>query len=246
MSRGTAVATIDAPALPDVGRLMEIALGQGADGVDALERLVGLQERVIARQAENALTDALGSFQDSCPMIPRTATAKIATKSGAAYSFRYSPLDVIAATIRPHLREHGLSYSFDSALDSGTLTVTCTVRHREGASVSSTFACPIESPSKTSDAQKTGAALTYAKRQSLTAALGLITTEADEDALGGAVTTEPIGEEQLATLTEYVEQIGPKLNLAKFCVWLGVGSLAELPASDYEKALNGLKAKLPK
>lgn len=229
-------------AIPDVGRLMELALAQGEGGVDALERLVGLQERVMDRQAENALTEALGAFQDDCPMIRQTKTAKIATASGGSYSFTYAPLDVIEATIRPHLRAHGLSYSFDSELDGAVLTVACHVRHRDGATVSATFASPIDTHAKMSGAQKAGAALTYNKRQALVAALGLTVTNADADAMGTADTGKKVDAGQVREIRELLKESGADID--RFLRFVGVGSLADIPASSFTMAATFLKQKM--
>lgn len=244
---GTAVAERSngavANGIPNVEGLMEMALTQGEGGVAALERLVELQERVMTRQAENALSDALATFQAECPQIRQSATAKIATKGGSSYSFSYAPLDEITRTIREPLQRNGLSYSWDSELTGNTLVCTCTVRHRDGASVASTFACPTESPSRTSEAQKTGAALTYAKRQSLVAALGLTTTSADEDALQSAPTgsVEPVEAEELTELRAMISDSGADID--RFLRFFEIATLDELPGNRLAEARKLLRAK---
>lgn len=237
----TAVA-VRQPTTLDVPHLMELALAQGDGGVEALERLVGLQERVLDRQAENALSEAIGAFQDECPMIRQTKTAKIATRSGSSYAFTYAPLDEIERTIRPHLRVHGLSYTFDSRLDGATLTVVCQVRHRDGASVSSTFTCPIDTQAKMSGAQQTGAALTYAKRQALVSALGLTVTNADADAMGTADTGAKVSKEQLTELRRLLKESGADID--RFLRFVGVAGLAEIPASSFTMAATFLRQKI--
>jgi hypothetical protein len=244
---GTAVAEREPPralALPDVGHLMEMALAHGQEGAEALERLVTLQERIMDRHAQNALSDALAAFQAECPQIRQSETAKIATKSGANYSFTYAPLDEITRTIRPALERHGLSYSWDSALDGPMLTVTCTVRHRDGATVSATFACPTDSMANISAAQKTGAALTYAKRQSITAVFGLSTTTADADAAGELLDSEPIDSDELAELQTLVDGAGA--DVRRMCAFFEVPALADLPASRLGEARKLLRAKAAK
>ena len=232
------------PTMPDVGHLMEMALGQGEAGVNALEKLVGLQERIMDRQAENALTDALGAFQDDCPQIAKKQTAKIPTKGGGSYSFSYADLSDIAKAIRPHLKAHGLSYSFDSKMDGVMLTVGCKVRHRDGGTVTATFTCSTETSAAMSGAQKAGAALSYAKRQSLGAALGLITTTADADAEGTQDTGEPISPKQLLEIQALANR--KVLDIDKFLAYVGVESLKDIPAANFGMAIRTLKAKKDK
>ena len=232
------------PTMPDVGHLMEMALQQGEGGVAALEKLVALQERVMGIQAENALSTALGEFQAECPQIQQSKTASIATKSGAGYSFSYAPLDVIAKTIQPFLQKHGLSYAFDSELNGNMLTVTCRVRHRDGASVSGQFTATTDSSSGASATQKQGMAHTYAKRQALSSALGLITTNADSDAAGDSVDSTPISDKQVAEIRDLLKSKGADID--RFLAFVGVDSLADIPAALFDIAMRTLNAKADK
>ncbi len=225
--------------LPDVGHLMELALGQGEGGVAALERLVGLQEHVMRVQAENALSFALGEFQADCPHIPQSRKASIATKGGGSYSFTYAPLDVVAKTIRPHLKTHGLSYSFDTTLEGSMMTVVCTVRHRDGATVSGSYTATTENSSGASATQKGGMAHTYAKRLALADALGVITTNADADEAGDNVDATPISADQLREIRQAVKGV----DIDRFLGYVGVSSLKDIPAASFGMAMRTLNAK---
>lgn len=239
----TATRAMEAPVagIPNVEHLMEMALGQGEGGVAALERLVALQERVMTRQAENDLSHALAEFQAECPPIRQTKKASIATKGGGAYSFTYAPLDEVARVIKPHLRKHRLNYTFDSVLDGATMTVTCTVRHANGASVSGQFTCPTESNSGASAQQKTGIAHTYAKRQALASALGLITTNADADAAGSFASSEPITEKECATIRALIKQKGADID--RVLAFADEVSLAAISTEKYGMVVRMLEAK---
>ena len=239
-----AVAVVqEAPVALNVGRLMEMALGQGPDGVEALERLVALQERTDDRNAQRALTLALGAFQAACPHIRQSKTAKIATKSGSNYNFTYAPLDEITRTIQPHLRAQELSFSFDSKTDGKEMHVVCRVSHSHGAYVESRFTCSTESESKRSAAQDAGAALTYAKRQALVAALGLTTTTADIDAIDAGDVT-PIDTDQLVELRNLLQT--KDVDIDRFLALLAVESLDKIPAVQFKSAMTLLRAKRDK
>ena len=230
--------------MPDVGHLMELALAKGPEGVDALDRLLDLQFRIMGVQAERALSDALSGFRAECPPVPQSSTAKIATKGGGSYSFTYAPLDVIAKHVRPYAEKHGLSYSWTTEIgeNKGVLNVICEVRHRDGAITRSAFPAPIDSPANISAVQKVGGANTYAKRQSLTAALGIVTTTEDADAAGTAtVEAVPINADQLSELQTIVREHG--VNTKKFVKMFGVESLKDIPAAQFAAACALIRAK---
>lgn len=221
--------------------LMEIAIQQGDAGVDALERLVALQERVMDRDANNQLMHALAAFQEKCPPIRKSRDADIKTKSGASYRYTYASLDDIVASIRELLPEFGLSYTWDSGVVDSVLTVRCIVRHVAGASVEATFQCPTDNPSNISAAQKVGAALTYARRQSLCQALGLTTTDADVDGADLESKGALITEAQLREIRALVTDSGA--NIDRFLNYVGVESLDKIPLANFGMAKRTLEAR---
>lgn len=228
-----------------VTSLVRMAIEKGVD-VEVLERLVALQERVTERNARAAYFEALAHFQDECPEIPKNKIAAIATKSGARFNYSYAPLESITRTIRPALKANGLSYTWDvGTIDAGLLVAICTVRHVEGHSECSSFPVPIDKSSRMSDAQASGAALTYGKRQSLIAVLGL--TTADEDVDGADVRSrngagdEQLSDDQVANLSALIDEV--KANRPKFLKYMGVESLDAIPPHEYQRAVQALEAK---
>jgi hypothetical protein len=211
--------------------------------VEVLERLVALQERVSERNARAAYFAALSAFQDECPEIHKSKKAKIATASGGSYEYTFAPLEEITRTIRPVLHRHGLAYSWTTEPgQNGALNVVCVLRHIDGHSESARFPVPTESPSKMSAAQKNGAALTYGRRQSLIAVLGLTTSD-DTD---GAPAHEE--DEDVFLTTEQMDTIGARLDevgadFQRFLTFMGVGALKEIKAGDYDKAIRALDRK---
>lgn len=220
--------------------LVRLAIEKQVD-VEVIERLVALQERVTERNARAAYFRALSDFQDRCPPIQKKREAKIQTRKGGNYAYTYAPLEEIARVIRPLLREVGLSYSFDVAhSEAGVLDIACILRHVDGHEERSTFPVPIETTAAMSGAQKNGAALTYGRRQSLVAVLGLVTADADADA-AEVDTGERITESDAADIDALIEEAGA--DRAKFLTWLGVESLADVPAKDAGRAVKALERK---
>lgn len=241
----TELATQDAPASPatngaQVPALLELALVQGLDP-GALERLIDLQERILDRNAAAAFNEAVTRFQARCPVITKNRQVRMKSKrTGAVTSYAFADLPHIAATIRPHLAEVGLAYSFDARFEAGHVVATCTLRHREGHSVSSEFAAPIDADSYMSAPQKTASALSFAKRYALANVLGLATGDEDDDAQAAAP-VENLSPEQLANLEALIDDVGA--DRAKFLRYMQVQALDELRAADYDRAVRALEAK---
>lgn len=226
------------PSVTQISSLVQLAIEKGVP-VDVLEQLVALQERVTDRNARGAYFEALANFQDDCPEIPKTKKVNFVTRKGGTVNYSYAPLDAIARIIRPHLKMNGLSYSWNVHTDGNkVLNISCVLRHIEGHSEHSVFPVPIETDGKMSDAQANGAALTYGKRQSLLAVLGLTTADTDIDGLeiGGGV--EKVTAEQAANISDLIDASG--LTRERFLKWMNVESIADIPAEYYQRAVDEL------
>lgn len=115
-----------------------------------------------------ALVAALAELTD----VPRTRTADMGT-----YTVNYADLAAAMAAIRPVLAKHGLAVM--QPVDSGDRgpAVSTIILHRSGEQM--VFG-PLSMPGGSSP-QGTGSAITYARRYSLLAALGLCATDDDDD-----------------------------------------------------------------
>lgn len=213
---------------------MDLLQAAVANGVDAeqLEKLMDLQERYQANEARRAFSNAKADFQSRCPTILKTKSA--------GRGITYAPLDEVLRTIRPHLDATGLSVSFSTRKDDGERVCVCTVMHRDGHSEESTFPMQIDSEMRVNDTQKTGSANSYAKRYALMGALNLVASDDDDD--GYAAGTVNVSEEEVARLTNLMKSI-KDIDRAAFFKFLGVDKLEDLPAKDFNRALNALKRK---
>jgi len=233
----SAVAARDDAAL-QMQELFRQALDKGEAGVGALEKLIDLQERVHKRRAELEFSLALAAFQNECPPVQKTSTANIASRSGTGYKFTYADFEQIVSTVRPHLMAHGFSFTFDSSTDGRMLTCVCTLRHEAGHRETSKFQLPTESASGATEQQKVGGALTYAKRQTLIAALGLSLTDPvpEEQRV-----VEKISAEQAATLQAMLLEVG--VTSVVFCERFKIAAIADLPAALYREAVTLMERK---
>lgn len=98
-----------------------------------------------------------------------------------------------------------------------------------------------------SDAQANGAALTYGRRQSLIAALGL--TTADEDTDAAPVRSRQVSEDeperltdkQIADLSALIDDVGA--DRQKFLAYLRVEKLEDIHPREYARAVAALEAR---
>ena len=119
-----------------------------------------------------ALNEALAKAQGEFDDIKRERTVEVQTKTGGKYTFSYAPLDLIMSTVRPTLAKHGLSVV--QVLEPGP-SLRTELRHAAGGVIGGSF--PFTAPE---NAQQLGSLITYLRRYSLVALLGL-TTEEDDD-----------------------------------------------------------------
>lgn len=124
-------------------------------------------ERSIA-----AVSAALVAFQAEMPEITKGKTAQFTTKKGGSVKYSYAALDDIFKAIRPVLAKHGLAV-FHITDERG---VMCQLVHMNGEFLRTGF---VKIPSD-SDPKTVGIAITYARRYTLCALLG-IAAEEDTD-----------------------------------------------------------------
>lgn len=148
--------------------------------VETMERLFALREKVKAETAKEAYHNAIAKFQSVCPEVQKTK--KVMNKDGQSVRYQYAPLDEIIKQIKKPLADNGLSYSWDVTNADGLITATVKVTHMLGYSETSSFQVPVDKEGFMTAPQKYASALTFAKRYTLTNALGISTGEDDTDA----------------------------------------------------------------
>jgi hypothetical protein len=119
-----------------------------------------------------ALVAALGELTD----VPKGREAKIPTKTGASYGYKYADLADALSMVRPILKKHGLAITQTATNpDHDTVAIHTTLFHASGEWLS--FA-PLLLPNGRT-AQETGSAITYGRRYALLAVLGLAAEDDD-------------------------------------------------------------------
>jgi len=117
--------------------------------------------------------EAFTKAQEEMPAIGKTKTADMGN-----YSYTYADLGSILEAVRPVLNKHGLSVAQSPVSDGNRVGVETRIYHEAGHV--ETFG-PLYLPAG-NNAQGAGSAVTYARRYSLTAALGLSPDDDDDGA----------------------------------------------------------------
>ena len=137
------------------------------------------------------------------------------------------------------MTKYQLSYSFESEITDGMVEVTCKISHINGHTESARFTAPVDPSAKVNDMQKTASALSYARRYALQLALGITTTDEDDDGQAGGL--QAISTDQVTVLNDLITEV--KADRAGFLKYLKVDALENLPVSKYEQAKKALEGK---
>lgn len=214
---------------PTVAEMLQACIDRGVtgDNVVALEKMVGLYERMEIQRAEREFAKAFVGLQGEMPKVQAT---KAVPNNDGGVRFRFAPFEDLMAQVGPMLQRHGFTVSFSSRVDASRIISTCTLQHIGGHKRSNDFAVRIGSgPPKASEAQADGAAATYAKRFALTEALNIIVCHLDNDARleGGTVT-----EQQAEELARRVRETNS--NRTAFLKLANAKEFKDIPAGKYE------------
>jgi len=214
--------------------------------IDKMERLIAMQERVQARDAELAFNQALNIAQSE--MRPIAANA-----SNPQTRSRYATYDKLDRVLRPIYTEHGFSLSFDEGESPKPdhVRVLCYVSHRAGHTRTYHRDMPADGKgAKGGDVMtKThaaGAAGSYGARYLLKGIFNVSVGEEDEDGNAPSARKAPatINDLQWTELTGLIEKTDT--DTARFCAAYNVESVRELPAAAFNRARTQLNAKLSK
>jgi hypothetical protein len=211
---------------------------------ERVERFIALKRQMDADAARKAFYNALSDAKAEIPVINKNRGVGYEHKSGEGKtSYRHEDLGEIARTVDPILARHGLSYRFrTTSVMNEPVSVTCIIAHRDGHSEENTLSAGRDDSGKKNSIQSIGSTITYLQRYTLKAALGLAAS-ADDDG-SHADDGEIISEEQMQNLLGLISDVGA--DIAKFCQYLKVPAIADLPAAQYQRAVAALEAKRAK
>ncbi len=223
---------------PSVAMMLQKVIDGGitADNVSALESLVGLYDRMQAKNAEREFNQAFAKFQSELPAV--NATKIVPDKQGVT-KYKYAPFEEIMDAVKPVLVANGFSVSFNSRfMEGGRIVSICTLRHVGGFSQSNEFAVRIGAgPPHASEPQADGSAKNYAKRGAFCDAINLVVDHDDDARMIG----QPIGKALAEDLETRVKSVGSDPEV--FLKYAGASSFAEISDERWEQLDEMLKRK---
>ena len=197
--------------------------------VEKMERLLAMQERVLADDRRTQFFASLARLTEKLPEI---------NKGGESHHGRYARLEDIDRAIRPLIAAEGFALSFDSGQVDGGVLVTCRLSHSGGHEESKRIHLPVDKSGSKNGAQAVISTVSYGRRTLTKMFFNLIEVGEDDDGNGGS---EPITGEQSANLQGMAEEYGA--DLGKFLQVIGAASLGEILCRDYDKAVHLLEMK---
>ena len=206
-----------------------VASNPAAD-VEKLERLLAIQQTVLADQRRTAYMAAMSRLQAALPQVTKSGT--IFDGNGKVRS-TFAKIEDVDVAIRPLCASEGFSFSLDSepAGTSGT-KFTLKMSHRDGHAETLSTILPVAAPPGCSATQGVGSTLSYARRYLLMMHLNLVTRDVDNDGQGESA---PITPEQVEQLRRELAET--KSSVPRFLLWLKRGSLEEVTAEQLKPAL---------
>ena len=227
--------------------ILEIVQRAAADpqtDVGKMERLLGMARQMKFDEARAAYIKAMVRMKPLLPVIDRKGRITItdkADRSKVIQSTPYALWEDIDEKISPVLASHGFSLTFRSGVgQDGKITVTGVLGHEEGHTEETTITLPHDSSGSKNSVQAVGSSTSYGKRYTATLLLNIRTKGEDDDGQKGGA-PETITPEQLENLRSLIDFT--KSDIPKFCKYFKIEALPDLPAKDYDRAVESLKAK---
>lgn len=210
------------------------AYAHGAKPEDLTE-LYALVRQMKADAAQKEYAEALTAFQRECPQVEKTRAVN--SRDGKKM-YDFANLEDVDKAIRPLLTRYGIVLSVNpQAIENGVLKAK--IRVRVGSYFEdSTLDLPLPSIGAANAAQTTGAAVSYARRMLICAALNVVCRDEDTDAHDDG---ELIDADQIEEIELLIRDCNA--DRTRFLKWVKAATVEDIPASKYAEAVAMLKAK---
>lgn len=214
------VATVQPEASTLIAVISRVATDPNCD-LDKMERLLNMQERVMAKQAEQAFNAAMAAMQAEIPSI---------AERGTGHNIKYATLEDILDTVRPIMHKYGFAVSFRiSQVD--RVTVTGVLMHKDGHREETSMTLAADTSGSKNAVQAIGSSVSYGKRYVLCAMLNIATRGEDDNGYAATPHT-PVTETQAKQLRNLYDRMKPEDQERVFTMF---GDVAELDRGQFDK-----------
>lgn len=222
---------------PNVAAMLDAVIKGGVsnENVAALEKLVGLYERMQDRDSEKSFNVAFVALQADLPTI--VASSVIPNRG------KYEKFEDVMRQVGPLLQKHGFSVSFSMDFKENRILETCHLAHVGGHSRSNSFA--VRSGKADSETQADCKAATTAKRNALLNALNIVIRQ---DCLNEENDAGIEGDPNAKISTKQADQLEHRVALtnsdkAAFLKYAGADKFSNILASKYDTLDQSLQRK---
>jgi hypothetical protein len=243
------IKTIDEPTMDVVRqedmsvKLLDVISKAASDpnvDIDKMERLMGMHERMVSKQAEMQFNKAMSKAQTDMRRVVADARNPQTHSTYASYA-------ALDKSLRPIYTKHGFALSFDTEEGAPPefVRVVCYVSHEDGFSKKYRIDMPADGKgAKGGDVMTkthaTGSAMSYGMRYLLKMIFNVAVSEDDDD--GNAAGVEPVTEEQAANIEALLTEVGA--DKALFLQWAADSeSIEAIPANWYDSCIRALERK---
>jgi len=211
-----------------------------------------MQERALDRNAKQEFNIAMVRVQKNIPEVPRD---KI--NQGTKPPSPYSSYEMIMKHCKPVYTAEGFAISIYEGthieekqfppIADGDVRIFGDVMHEGGWSKTHYVDIPLDDKGPQGTKNKTlphakKSSLSYGRNALMCMILNIPTGDGDDgNAAGGQVQTEYINDQQYSSLLDMMNEVGA--DEKRFCKFLKVNSLTDLPASRFDEAWAALEKK---
>jgi len=207
------------PALPEpvapVSMFERLARDPAVD-VDKLERLMAMQERIMAVNRKAAFDAAYSKMQPEIPIIDEHGRIEVKGQLRSTFA----PLEDIHMIVKPICANHGFAIRHRTEWPDdkkGIIRIVGILSHEQGHSEETIFEAPMDSSDYRSDIQSMGSTISYGRRYTTLDLLNISTKKLDNDGQRRAPAAEqtptPDGyDDWLADMTAAADEGWPKLS----------------------------------
>lgn len=213
--------------------LIQTALTNGQN-LEALEKVLAMQERWEANQARKAFNKAMAEFKKNPPIIEKDKKVGYSTATGKV-GYSHASLFNVVQKITSELSKYGLSVSWRTE-QNGQVKVTCRVSHSLGHFEETSLSAGADSSGSKNSIQAIGSTITYLERYSLLAITGLATQDMDND---GKLEEEKIDENKVDIIKKLIKELS--YDEKKFLEYMAVEKIEDINSSQFAKAKMALE-----
>jgi hypothetical protein len=234
--------------------IIERAARDPAVDVEKLERLLAMQERLFARDAEQEFNEAKARIKQKLARIKivkrkwvRYDIEKNNKNAGQYDAFKYAPLEDIDEILAPLLADEQMDLSYTTrprTVDGGGAVIVGKLKHIRGHAEESEMALALDISGGKSNIQGMGSTTSYGRRYVACNIFNIVVIGDDDDGTGGFVDEAQVA--HIRALIADLQKIDPKRDEAAFRKFMKVPSLEEIPFRLYRKATSALEERLSK